>query len=135
MRNVFVALVLATSFCCLARFHDLSWADVKRDGAGSAYDVGGNENRLLLAASALPDLCGIRDENHLWSFTGGYAYLHRRVPFYDEGGPGPESAFYNYTISRDPNGGEVVARQDGVVLKKIREGCVRDPAYRSRYER
>jgi hypothetical protein len=70
----------------------------------------------LFAASSLPDLCGIREENHIWSFTGGYAYLHRRVPFYDQGGPAPESAFYNYTISRDPGGGQVVARQGDVVL-------------------
>jgi len=133
--NVFVALVLASALYRLAGFHDLSWADVKQDGAGSAYDRGGDENRLLLAASSLPDLCGIREENHIWSFTGGYAYLHRRVPFYDQGGPPPESTFYNYTISRDASGGQVVARQGDVVLKKIRGDCLRDPGYRPRYER
>jgi hypothetical protein len=88
-----------------------------------------------LVAHDRADLCGIRDERNLWAFTGGYAYLHRRVPFYDEGGPGPESGHYNYVISEHRDGGAVVAQQGDMYLKKIAEGCVRDRTYRARNTR
>jgi hypothetical protein len=130
--TLIVVLSATLTFVSAIRFHQLTWGDVKMEYTQneSAYDVWGNETRLLLTAYGISDLCGIREDHNIWAFTGGYAYLHRSVPFYDQGGPGPESGYYNYVLSRSPDGGVVVARQGDIYLKKIRDGCVRDPTYR-----
>ena len=47
--------------------------------SGSAIDYAGPENRLLLRARELTDLCGLKIASIDNWRTGGYAYLHQRV--------------------------------------------------------
>jgi phosphatidylinositol glycan class B len=88
-----------------------------------ALDNSGSENRLLLAAYARPDLCGIKVQTTSIEDMGGYTYLDREVPLYDVSGPGPESGRYNYLVVGDGAPGEVVARDGPLVLVRISPGC------------
>jgi GPI mannosyltransferase 3 len=98
--------------------------------SASAYNDNGGLNRLLIAAYALPDLCGLRiDETHL-AWTGGYSYLHREVPLYHLGQSPIESGYFNYAIERDDTG-QAVAREGPLALIKVgSERCQKDPAYK-----
>lgn len=97
----------------------------------SALDFGGRENRLLLAAHRLPDLCGLRITSLEHWRTGGFSYLHRRVPVYGGAQRSGDEGSYNYVIARAETApGEVVAREGDVVLARMpRQGCTPDPAY------
>jgi hypothetical protein len=94
----------------------------------SAYDDKGIVNRLLLAASALPDLCGLKVEAAYLSWTGGHTYLHRNVPLYPPETPRKHPGL-NYVIGEAGSGGEVVAQEGNLALLRIREGCKPDPSY------
>ncbi len=98
----------------------------------TAFDDGGSVNRLLLTAHRWADLCGLKVEPVPLTWTGGYTYLHRRVPLYPPWGPPPEAGLFNYTITavRDGLAGEVVASDGAYALVRIREGsCLPDPGY------
>jgi GPI mannosyltransferase 3 len=75
----------------------------------TAYDGWGPVNRLMLAAHDQPDLCGLRIDIAAPAWTGGSTYLHRRAPIY-WGGPGPESRAFNYVMTVDQPGLQIVAR-------------------------
>jgi hypothetical protein len=117
-------------------FHELIFDDVgqypgKSLAQNSAYDDLGQANRLLLRAHDQADLCGLKVEVLPREFTGGYSYLHRRVPFYGDHGPKRESGFYNYVLvpSQSARGGEVVATdKDFSLLRLFPGGCAPDPA-------
>ncbi|GAC1348579.1 MAG: hypothetical protein NVS2B9_07830 [Myxococcales bacterium] len=99
-----------------------------------AYDDFGQVNRLLLAAHDLPDLCGLKLEGVDLVWSGGYSYLHRRVPLYPhDRGPGRESGTFNYALAvygRAAGPGAVVALQWPYALLRVREGgCAPDPAF------
>ncbi|MBX7113875.1 MAG: hypothetical protein K1X64_06015 [Myxococcaceae bacterium] len=96
----------------------------------SAWNDFGAVNRLMLAANAQPDLCGLRvDAAHL-AWTGGYTYLHRNVPLYHLGQPPLESRYFNYVVTRAGSGGQVVAREGALELVKLPWAqCQRDAAY------
>jgi phosphatidylinositol glycan class B len=100
----------------------------------SAYDDFGPINRLLLVAHQEEGLCGLKVEAaYLWS-TGGYSYLHRRVPLYPESGPPRNSGLFNYVITTSPGPGGTVRHDEGpFLLVRLWDGpCVEDPAYSRR---
>jgi hypothetical protein len=101
----------------------------ERAGA-SAWDDSGPVNRLMLAASKAPSLCGLRiDAVHL-AWAGGITYLHRDAPLYHLGSPAPQTHFFNYVITRPGSGAEVVAREGGLELVKLPwDTCAKDTGY------
>jgi GPI mannosyltransferase 3 len=96
----------------------------------SAWGDFANVNRLMLAASRQPDVCGLRiDAAHL-AWTGGSTYLHHHAPLYHLGQPGPASGFFNYVITRGGSGLPAVATDNGLELVKLPiAGCTQDPGY------
>jgi GPI mannosyltransferase 3 len=96
----------------------------------SAWDDFGPVNRLLLAASRQPDVCGLRiDAAHL-AWTGGSTYLHHRAPLYHLGQPNPATGYFNYVITRGGSGLAPVASEGGLELVKLPiAGCTPDPGY------
>jgi GPI mannosyltransferase 3 len=93
--------------------------------ATSAIDFGGPENRLLVRAGKLDDVCGLRIESIQNWRTGGFAYFHKRVPLYR---PGEGDSHFNYAIARTSPGTEV-ARDGDVGLFKLGAECAADDAY------
>lgn len=126
-----VAMVLA-AVGSAARHRSLTFGDLGAypDRAqASAWDDFGPVNRLLKAASAHADVCGIRiDAAHL-AWTGGSTYLHRRAPLYMPG-TAANLGHFNYAIVGPGSGAEVIATQAGLELVRLPIGsCVVDPAY------
>lgn len=129
-------LTLAACALSAARFHSLVFGDLGAYESDlptqSAYGLAGPLNRLLLAAHDQPDLCGIVVNALSPAWTGGYTYLHRKVPFYGaDRAPAFEARHYNYVISTPqtvPAEG-VVAREGPYVLARVMDGpCVSDPS-------
>jgi GPI mannosyltransferase 3 len=56
-----------------------------RAAHASAWRMSEGYNRLLWTAGSRPDLCGIAVTGVPLVWVGGYSYLHRPVPFLDEG--------------------------------------------------
>ncbi len=86
-----------------ARFHTLTFGDLgaydgQRD-AVSAYEDFAPVNRLLLVASELPGLCGLKVEATHIAWAGGYTYFHRDAPMYSHLGPPRESRHYNVVLT------------------------------------
>lgn len=97
----------------------------------SAIDYYGPENRLLRRASTLTDLCGLKlYDLENWR-TGGYAYLHQRVPMYRREPPEAGAGHFNYAIARrgSTEGTEVAADGEMVLLKLPVAGCSPDTTY------
>jgi hypothetical protein len=119
-------LLVSVLYLRMLTFGDLgSYPERTKD---SAWDDNGNVNRLLLKASRINDLCGLRIDVHL-AWTGGSTYLHRNVPFYDWSSP-PESGLYNYAILMSGSRAEVIARDNGLELVKFHNtGCIPNPGY------
>ncbi|MCA9666035.1 MAG: hypothetical protein KC503_10620 [Myxococcales bacterium] len=98
--------------------------------AHSAFDWPGDVNRLLLAAHGRGDLCGLLNSATITVHSGGYTYLHRRVPLYARQKWPPSVRCYNYRIGLAPRAGErEVAREGLFVLLRRAGGCVRDTSY------
>jgi len=144
------ALVLACGISA-ATFHDLTFAQLGvqatrlvsnengelvpwRAPTANAYDDPGGVNRLLLAARATPDLCGIKVEAVLPELQGGYTYLDRAVPLYRLGGPARTSSFFNYVIALQTAApqGDVRATDSGMALIRLGSTCAPDPAFNGR---
>ena len=49
---------------------------------GSLWSVHSAELRLFQSLHRDPGVCGVAIFQHPWSETGGYSYLHRRIPIY-----------------------------------------------------
>ncbi|MHB1843671.1 MAG: glycosyltransferase family protein [Deltaproteobacteria bacterium] len=94
-----------------------------------AIDFSGPVNRLLFAAGRLPDLCGLKVEQTHLAWTGGYAYLHRRVPLYYPSGPDRASGRFNYAVGRATSGGAIIAREGDQALLRLGGHCTPDPGY------
>lgn len=127
------ALVLGAAVYSAATLRQLTFQKL---GQGdpfrtSAFDVGGPENRLLLAAHDAADLCGLKVLTRDLDWVGGYAYLHRRAPLYGSSGPAPATRFFNYVIAaRGSVVGRVVSEESGLVLARIFDGgCEPDRSY------
>jgi hypothetical protein len=60
------------------------------------------------------------------AWTGGYSYLHRRVPLYSSGYPLP---YYNYAIVPAGSGAPVVAKDGAFELMRVGDACAHDPSY------
>jgi len=133
-----VGLALLAAVVSGARFHTLTFGqlgayDGQRD-AVSAYDDFGPVNRLLLVASELPALCGLKVEATHIAWAGGYTYFHRDAPMYSHLGPPRGARHYNVvlTVPSAVPPQTVVARDGPVVLARLFDGpCLPDPAYRS----
>jgi hypothetical protein len=133
-RRVLVALgVLALALASLATFRTLTFWRLgisNPSGELSAIDYAGPENRLLLRARALTDLCGIKVASIENWRTGGYAYLHQRVPFYRHEPAGAGDGHFNYVIAkRGSVAGTEVAVEGDVALIRLPTGCSPDLTY------
>ena len=133
-----VGVVVAASALSGARLGGVDYGDVGQGhlfaAGASAYEHGDAINRLLLAAHDRPDLCGLEVEHEVVVFTGGYTYLHRRVPLWDRNGPPRQSGRFNYAIGLfDPADPGVVARDGGLALTRLSSaGCAPGPAFDDR---
>lgn len=79
--------------------HDDGLAAGLAEGEDSPWHAAEGINRLLWAAGAANDSCGVVINDIPWSSTGGYAYLHKDVPLFFSMSPEHlESA--NYLIAR-----------------------------------
>ncbi|HVE85959.1 MAG TPA: hypothetical protein VND93_24050 [Myxococcales bacterium] len=113
------ALLLALSVWSAAKVPRYTPFDLGVD-MPSAFDDGGPENRLLLQAHRLPDLCGLAVRTRPLGYLGGYAYLHRPVPLYGQERPPPPGAV-NYEIAPGPR------------LRRVLDGpCTPDPGFDDR---
>lgn len=135
---VLTAAVVLVAAISGAQFRSLTFGDVGQypnRAADSAYDDSGPVNRLLLVAREQPVLCGVRvDVVHL-AWTGGYAYLHRRVPLFNADQAPIESGWISHVIARDGADlpGAVVARDGPFVLVQLPPApCVEPPDYKWR---
>ena len=136
-RRLPVGLALLAAVISGARFHTLTFGDLgayegQRDGV-SAYEDFAPVNRLLLVASELPQLCGLKVEATLIAWAGGYTYFHRDAPMYSHLGPPRGSRHYDVVLTPaftvPPQA--VLARDGPLVLARLFEGpCTPDPAYR-----
>ncbi len=136
-RRLAVGIALVAAVVSAARFHTLTFGDLgaydgQRDRV-SAYDDFGPVNRLLLVASELPRLCGLKVEATHIAWTGGYTYFHRDAPMYSHLGPPRTSRHYDVVLTAasvvPPQA--VLARDGPVVLARLFDGpCVPDPSYR-----
>ena len=138
-RRAIAALVLASSFQSAFHARALTFGELgmyvgSRPPGTSAWDDAGPVNRLLLAASRLEDLCGLKVEAAHLAWTGGVSHLHRPVPLYAHNGPGRASGLYSHVITPERAArGEVVAREGGLALVKLPgTGCRPDPDYSDR---
>jgi len=132
-----VAVLMAASWSG-ARFHALTYADVglyPNRASESAYDDPGAVNRLLLVARDQPGLCGVRiDAVHI-AWSGGYAYLHRRVPLFNSDKAPNDSEWISHVIAREGTDvpGEVIARDGRFVLIELPpRPCVWPPDFQWR---
>ena len=132
-RPIAVGAVAAFALGGALHAGDLTWGDIgSRNGPEDVVAWGhfADVNRLLLAANERPDLCGLKLEQQDRVWSGGYAYLHREVPYY-AGGP-VDPAFFNYVIAPvapAAPGQTVVATDGSFQLMRVSGGCRRDPAF------
>lgn len=136
-RRVPLGLAFAAALISAARFHTLTFGELgaydgQRDTV-SAYDDFGPVNRLLLAASELPGLCGLKVEATHIAWAGGYTYFHRDAPMYSHLGPPRTARHYDVVLTTGyavpPQA--VVARDGPLVLARLFDGpCLPDPGYR-----
>jgi hypothetical protein len=118
------AVLLVAGFSA-ARFRQLTFGELGQyedsKPQASAYDDSGPVNRLLLAAHAQPDLCGLKVEAVHLAWTGGYSYFHKPVPLYPHVGPARQSGLFNYviTVRSSVRPEDVVAEEDALVLARI----------------
>ncbi|MHB8873371.1 MAG: glycosyltransferase family protein [Myxococcaceae bacterium] len=128
-----LGMLLAWSAYSFATFRRLTFRQVGREEFHqvSAFDHGGPESRLLIAAGVRPDLCGLTVLSTDRGNIGAYFYLHRDVPLYHRGPPLPARGHYNYAIAMAGEvPGEVVAEDSGRVLVRLSlEGCTPDPGF------
>lgn len=125
--------VLALSVGSLATFRTLTFWRLgisNPSGELSAIDYAGPENRLLLRARTLTDLCGLKVASIENWRTGGYAYLHQRVPMYRSQPPQAGEGHFNYVIARRGSvAGTEVAVEADVALIRLPSGCTPDLTY------
>ena len=130
-------LVVIAALLSAATFHQLTLkqlgvpVDAGRPST-NVFDYPGPVNRLLFQANRRGDLCGMKLESVGLDWTGGYSYLHRRVPLYQPEGPSRESGKFNYVITplARAAGAEVVAVDGDQALARLsRQSCRPDPGY------
>lgn len=123
--------LLVTSAVSLLTAPRLTFAQIGRGEAASAWDSGGEVTRLLMRASSERDLCGLGLLVGSRGNTFAYFGLHRDVPFYEAPLPPRAQRFYNYVIADEgTEAGAVVATDRGVALVRVSDGpCERDPAF------
>ncbi len=124
--------VLAAALVSLVKVKDLTWGELgaypERAGQ-TAWDDYGAYNRLLLAASRQPQVCGVFVVGAHLAWVGGIAYLHHKAPLYMPGMAVPQRGV-NYVITPGEQPGEVVAREGNLKLVHIPvEPCETDPGY------
>lgn len=137
LRSIFVTVVIIAIISIGHRPFTVSRATVDVhviDAAGpinTAYDQYNSENRLLWAAYQQPDLCGLGLDVYPVS-TGGYTYLHRKIPIYQNSGPSDTARVYNYKIETldDNTLGKTIATIGSRKLVQLpNDTCQPDPTY------
>jgi hypothetical protein len=129
-----IGVLLFGSVVSAVTFRSLTWGDLgaRLDYAQtSAWDDAGPINRLLLAANARADLCGLRVDTYS-AFHGASSYLHRRVPIYHD--VDESSGLYNYAIMKAGSGSPVVARDGEMELVRVAAVIKCRPDYRYDWE-
>ncbi len=102
------------------------------DGAAdqaTAYGQYDSENRLLWAAYQQADLCGLSLDLAPVS-TGGYSYLHRNVPLYQNEYQPDAAGFYNYKITTTDEGATIQQIGQRRLARLSNKVCQPDPNYR-----
>ena len=124
-------------------FSDLMFANLGefekiRPGADAGADSG-SINRLFMRANDQEDLCGLRVQGSWLVWTGGYTYLHRKVPLYGPLNPPASSAFYNYEILplQALSAGQEPVAFDGrfELMRRSDGGCSPDRNFDSQLQR
>jgi hypothetical protein len=128
------ALLVMLSLASLGGAKSLNFGDLGAypgaKAGQSAWRDFDDVNRLLLAAHDEPELCGLKMEVVHQAWTGGFTYLHRRVPYYSHDGAPRSSGHFNYVITwADRAPGRVAAQVGRVALVQLSPGCTPDPAY------
>jgi hypothetical protein len=115
------------------RYRDLGQLHVGRDiSASSVWSTGEGVNRALADVGRQRDVCGVAVIGVRADATGGYSYLHRRVPLlYDDGSC--VSEWVNYAIVAEeaaaPSGGfERVSSERGFAIYRRPGSCQPVPA-------
>jgi hypothetical protein len=123
--------VLAAAGVSMFMARALTWeelGDYGRHADARAWDDFGSYNRLLLAASRQPKVCGLFVEGAHLAWVGGSTYLHQNAPLYMPPMQPPPGSV-NYVIT-PREVGEVVARDGALKLVRIPvDACVTDPGY------
>ncbi|MBL8951613.1 MAG: hypothetical protein JNK82_12600 [Myxococcaceae bacterium] len=123
--------VLAVALVSALEARNLTWHELgayPERGEQKAWDDYGPFNRLLLAASKQPQVCGVYIEGAHLAWVGGIAYLHHKAPLYMPGMAVPQRSI-NYAITAR-EGGEVVARDGNLKLVHLPvEPCTPDQNY------
>jgi len=148
--RVWVAAGLGTSlaFVMAWRSSQLTFADLGQEmdadldvsaGPPSAWHAFEGVNRLLARAGQQPDLCGVATAGVNAYWTGGYTYLHRRVPLLWQAGA-TELAAANYLIVGPPGdlrppGYGPIDQDRGYRLLKRAGGCRPPVGAVQRYDR
>ena len=133
-RPVAVGAVVALAAGGALHADELTWGDVgSRNGPAevNAWGHFADVNRLLLEASDRDDLCGLKLEQPDRVWSGGYTYLHRRVPYYAQRPP-VDDGLFNYVITplEPPQPGQTVVEVDGTFqLVRVSRRCRPDPAF------
>jgi hypothetical protein len=123
--------MLVASLFSVVTFSSLTFDRIGRHETTSALDEYGPENRLLMAASRSPDVCGVLLLTAPRWKTYAYAALHRDVPLYETPGPDRALRYFNAVIVRRGTEPGVSLASDGDVelIRISSEPCVRDPAF------
>jgi hypothetical protein len=130
--------LLAGCFLSLVTVRTLTFGDIGpyelSRPTERVFDDRGSVNRLLIAASRQPDVCGLKVETHHLVWIGGHSFFHRDVPMYAPDGPPRDSGFFNYVIV--PAGetvGDLIATDGPLVLRRLTSAvCRPDPMYDNR---
>ncbi len=124
-----ILLVASAARVSQLRFFDLGQYEGSRDRL-SAWDDFGDYDRLLERAGKLADLCGLKIEGTHIAWTGGYGYLHKRVPLYHFRAGDRANGHYNYAIGwKNKTKGKLVAADRSAVLVKVSDSCTPDPGW------
>ena len=127
------AVLVVFGLVAASKFHELTFGDLgqydERRAKDSAYDDNGPLNRLLLVAHDQQDLCGLAIYGADLAWTGGYSYLHRRVPVYSAAAAVVQSHF-NYALVAGTFPGHRVASEGRYQLVRLPQAnCTLDPNY------
>ena len=133
-RPVAVAVALTAAVAMSLRARAETFAQMGQNFGGHSrgdrpvWHAGEDINRLLWNVGVRPDSCGVMIDGAEPAWTGGYTYLHKRIPILWEPSPYPRASFANYLIAprtiAPPEGYRVARREPTFWLYRRDGGCV-----------